>query len=140
MPPKKRGAKAGAAGEGVPAAASASAGGGGGGGSSRSGEASEIDAKLHAVDLLVSEMRSQLESAMEPCMEAMRKEVAFFLMRLPSRVKSMRMGDFLRECGGDVQVLLDKERKAGKCVAVVFCCSGGGRNPLLLLFPPLFTL
>ena len=135
MPPKKRGAKAGAAGEAAPAAASASAGGGGGAGSCRSGEASEIDAKLHAVDLLVSEMRSQLESAMEPCMEAMRKEVAFFLMRLPSRVKSMRMGDFLRECGGDVQVLLDKERKAGKCV-LGFWAAGGHTRPLLLSISP----
>jgi hypothetical protein len=44
----------------------------------------------------------------------MRKEVGFFLMRLPSRVKAMKMSDFLRECGGDVQLLLEKERRAGK--------------------------
>jgi hypothetical protein len=119
MPPKKRGAKA-AAGA-AEAGASASGPSAGGSASSSSGhsgvrtaESIEIDSKLLAVDLLVAEMRSQLESAMEPCMEEMRKEVAFFLMRLPSRVKGMRMADFLRECGGDVQVLLDKERKAGK--------------------------
>lgn len=115
MPPKKRGAKAaagaaeaGASASGPSASASAAHSG------VRSAESIEIDSKLQAVDLLVAEMRSQLESAMEPCMEEMRKEVAFFLMRLPSRVKGMRMADFLRECGGDVQVLLDKERKAGK--------------------------
>ena len=103
-----------------------------------SAETEEINAKLSAVDLLVAEMRSQLEGLMEPCMEEMRKEVAFFLMRLPSRVKGMKMGDFLRECGGDVQVLLDKERKAGKCVAVVFCCRGGGPQPAPPTLPPSF--
>ena len=82
-----------------------------------SAEDAEIDAKLAAIDLLVQEMRSQLEEAMEPAREEMRKEVALFLMRLPTRVKSMRMGDFLRECGGDVALLLDKERKATKCVS-----------------------
>lgn len=81
-----------------------------------SAEDAEIDAKLATVDLLVQEMRSQLEAAMEPAREEMRKEVALFLMRLPSRVKGMRMGDFLRECGGDVALLLEKERKAVKCV------------------------
>ena len=51
----------------------------------------EVDSKLAAVDLLVAEMRSQLEAAMEPCLDEMRKEVGFFLMRLPSRVKGMRI-------------------------------------------------
>ena len=91
---------------------------GGGVATKLSAEAEEINAKLAAVDLLVAEMRSQLEAVMEPCLEDIRKEVAFFLMRLPSRVKSMKMSDFLRECGGDVQVLLEKERKAGKCVCM----------------------
>lgn len=64
----------------------------------------------------VSEMRSQLNAAMEPAIEEIRREVAFVLMRLPSRVKNMRMTDFLRECGGDVALLAEKERKAGKYV------------------------
>lgn len=107
MPPKK-GAKRPAAGVVVPAPSA---------NPKLSAETEEINAKLSAVDLLVAEMRSQLEGLMEPCMEEMRKEVAFFLMRLPSRVKSMKMSDFLRECGGDVQLLLEKERRAGKCVS-----------------------
>jgi hypothetical protein len=63
-------------------------------------------------------MRSQLNAVMEPAIEEMRREVAFVLMRLPSRVKNMRMSDFLRECGGDVGLLVEKERKAGKCVII----------------------
>lgn len=51
---------------------------------------------------------------MEPAIEEMRKEVGFLLMRLPTRVKAMRMSDFLRECGGDVALLAEKERRAGK--------------------------
>ena len=84
-----------------------------------SADDAEIDAKLSAVDLLVSEMRSQLEAAMEPAIEEMRREVNFFLMRLPSRVKGMRMSDFMRECGGDVALLAEKERKAGKLARTV---------------------
>ena len=56
-------------------------------------------------------MRSQLNAVMEPAIEDMRREVAFVLMRLPSRVKSMRMSDFLRECGGDVALLADVTRR-----------------------------
>ena len=59
-------------------------------------------------------MRSQLNAVMEPAIEEMRREVAFVLMRLPSRVKNMRMSAFLRECGGDVSLLVEKERRAGK--------------------------
>jgi len=106
-------------------------------GGAQSADAAEIDAKLAAVDLLgargvgaraaavppphpapsppaVAEMRSQLEASMEPAIEEMRKEVGFLLMRLPTRVKAMRMSDFLRECGGDVALLAEKERRAGK--------------------------
>ena len=116
MPPKKA-KKGGASSSSSDAAAPAAAPATAAPAPARSAEAIEIDAKLQAVDLLVAEMRSQLEAAMEPCMEEMRKEVAFFLMRLPSRVKSMKMSDFLREWGGDVQLLLEKERRAGKCVS-----------------------
>jgi hypothetical protein len=108
------------------------AGGGVGAVPKLTAEAEEINSKLSAVDLLVAEMRSQLEAVMEPCLEDMRKEVAFFLMRLPSRVKNMRMSDFLRECGGDVQLLLEKERKAGKCVFFSVCAT-----LLLLSYPTL---
>ena len=111
-------------------------------GGAQSADAAEIDAKLAAVDLLgarppraarrrravprrtrspppppraaVAEMRSQLEASMEPAIEEMRKEVGFLLMRLPTRVKAMRMSNFLRECGGDVALLAEKERRAGK--------------------------
>jgi len=98
-------------------------------------DTAEVDSKLAAVDLLgaararaacarapfsrpppspVSEMRSQLNAVMEPAIEDMRREVAFVLMRLPARVKAMRMSDFLRECGGDVALLAERERRAGK--------------------------
>ncbi len=121
MPPKK-GSKRPAAGASVAVAST---------NPKLSAETEEINAKLSAVDLLVAEMRSQLEGLMEPCMEEMRKEVAFFLMRLPSRVKSMKMSDFLRECGGDVQLLLEKERRAGKCVSwrVFFSCKSALEVP-----------
>ncbi len=50
----------------------------------------------------------------EPAVEDTRREVSSMLLRLSSRVKGMRMADFLRECGGDVDALLARDRRAQK--------------------------
>lgn len=50
----------------------------------------------------------------EPAIEEMRREVASMLIRLSNRVKNMRMEDFLRESGGDVETLIAKEKRQQK--------------------------
>ncbi len=59
----------------------------------------------------VDSIRKDVESVFEPAVEERRREVASMLTRLSSRVKGMRMADFLRECGGDVQALVNREKR-----------------------------
>jgi hypothetical protein len=62
----------------------------------------------------VDSVQKDMEAVFEPAVEEMRREVSSMLLRLSSRVKGMRMADFLRECGGDVQALLAKDRRQQK--------------------------
>lgn len=76
-----------------------------------------IDAAAYSYDILcvvVDQMKLELEEIMEPIISEMKKEVTSLLLRLPPRVKAMRMSDFLQECGGDVSLLLEKERKMAR--------------------------
>jgi hypothetical protein len=59
----------------------------------------------------VDSVRKDIESIFEPAVEEMRREVASMLIRLSSRVKGMKMADFLKECGGDVQALIAKDKR-----------------------------
>ncbi len=70
----------------------------------------------------------------EPTLEDMRRDVASMLARLSSRVKNMPMADFLKECGGDVQALIAKDKRQTKFV----WCRGpnGCRAALALGLPP----
>lgn len=64
----------------------------------------------------VDHVRKELESTMEPAITEMRREIQSMLNRLGSKVKNMKMADFLRECGGDVQGFIEKDKRQAKCV------------------------
>jgi len=96
------------------ASASASAGAGAAAPSWRAEEA-EVNEKLLQIDIWVDAARRELEAVIEAPLDEARREVAQLLLRLPSRVKAMRMEDFLRESGGgDAQALMAKDRRQQK--------------------------
>jgi len=124
-----RGKKRGAAAAGVggaaaaPAAAAASSGAAAASSSTSTSdwraEEAEVSERLLQIDIWVDAARKQLEAVIEAPLDEARRDVSFMLNRLPSRVKAMRMEDFLRESGGsgDVQALYAKDRKQQKRVA-----------------------
>jgi hypothetical protein len=65
-------------------------------------------------------MKSDLSSVFEEPLSKMDKAVKTVLLLLPPRIRNMRVADFLRESGGgDVQALLDKEKKIARCIGVL---------------------
>ena len=82
-------------------------------------EDAEVNERLVAIDIWVDTARRELEQVFEPAVLEMRRVVAHLLNRLSSRVKAMRMQDFLRECAGDVQALLEKDRRQQKMARTV---------------------
>ena len=74
-----------------------------------------MNEKLLQIDIWVDAARRELEAVIEAPLDEARREVALLLNRLPSRVKAMRMEDFLRESGGgDAQTLIAKDRRQQK--------------------------
>jgi hypothetical protein len=71
-------------------------------------------------------VRKDIEAVFEPAMEETRREVSSMLIRLSSRVKNMKMADFLRECGGDVDALIAKEKRQQKVARTAARGPAGG--------------
>jgi hypothetical protein len=77
-----------------------------------SGLVSRPRAFIFAVD----DMKHEVCSMMEAAVEDVRAEVRTMLLGVKPSILEMKMGDFLRDCGGSFQVAYDKERKMAKCV------------------------
>jgi hypothetical protein len=77
--------------------------------------ASDEVSDLLKIDLWVDTVRRDIESLLEPAVLEIKREVQMLLNRLSTRVKTMRMQDFLKETsGGDVQSILAKDRRMQK--------------------------
>lgn len=46
----------------------------------------------------------------------MRRIVETAILRLPSKIKGMRMREFMTDYGGDAALVLEKDRKQSRCV------------------------
>jgi len=73
------------------------------------------ESELLKIDLWVDTIRRDIESLLEPSVLEIKREVQMLLNRLSTRVKTMRMQDFLKDTsGGDVQSILAKDRRLQK--------------------------
>lgn len=73
------------------------------------------ESELLKIDLWVDTVRRDIESLLEPSVLEIKREVQMLLNRLSTRVKTMRMQDFLKDTsGGDVQSILAKDRRLQK--------------------------
>lgn len=60
-------------------------------------------------------MRASLEKNVEATISEMRRIVETAILRLPSKIKSMRMDKFMTEYGGDAALVLEQDRKQSRC-------------------------
>lgn len=51
-------------------------------------------------------------------LSAMKSAVNTAVLKLPKSIRGMTMREFMGEHGGDTALVLEKERKAQKCVAL----------------------
>jgi hypothetical protein len=83
--------------------------------SSQINNATNEESELLKIDLWVDTVRRDIESLLEPAVLEIKREVQMLLNRLSTRVKTMRMQDFLKDTsGGDVQSIIAKDRRMQK--------------------------
>lgn len=62
-------------------------------------------------------MRSEIESVLDSTLSEMRRVIEAAVLRLPARIRGMTMQQFISEYGGDVQVVLETDKKMSRCVS-----------------------
>lgn len=65
---------------------------------------------LRAVDAL----KEQIEGIITAPLDEMRRLISRHIMMMPKKIADMRMSDFLREGGGSLSAVLDKQKKDAK--------------------------
>lgn len=62
----------------------------------------------------VDDMKHEINEMMEAAVEEMQHDIRNMLLGVKPSILEMKMGDFLRECGGSFQMAYDKERKMAR--------------------------
>ena len=59
-------------------------------------------------------MKSALENGVEVTISEMKRIVETAILLLPSKIKAMSMAEFMTDYGGDVAMVLEKDRKLSR--------------------------
>lgn len=78
-----------------------------------------IELELGETELRVDSMRGEIETQVDATVSEMRRIIEAAVLRLPQRIRSMTMREFMTECGGDVQVVLEKDKKMSRLARTV---------------------
>jgi Nbl1 / Borealin N terminal len=73
-----------------------------------------LDIELGEIDLKVDEMKAAIEKTADATIAEMKRVVETAILKLPTKIKNMKMKEFMTEFKGEVAMVLEQDKKQNR--------------------------